>query len=161
MRSGGTNLGEEAAGKRFFVPLTILGIAIIGVCVYFVSRAMSDRYTVKPAKVFESVFLDSYSSISDFKGGGNISAHDNKWLYFKKSGEAQLKDKTKFTGKDRAELARRWFEEKLPESEGLKPKYRGELKLKSRVDNSTAHIRHFWYLFNWRTDEHYYREWGY
>lgn len=157
----GTNLGSEAAGKKFFVPLLLLGIALAGFCVYMVSKAMSDRYTVKPEKVFNSVFEDSFSSVTDFKGGGSRSAHDNMWIYFKKAGEAQLKDKSSYKGHDRPEVARRYFEKLMPESEGLKPKYRAVLKLKSKVDNSSAHIIRSWYLFNWRTDEHYFREWGY
>ena len=90
-----------------------------------------------------------------------ISAHNDKWMYFKMTGEAQLKDKETFKGEDRAEVARRWFVELMPDKEGLKPEYRKFLKIKSKIDSRTDHIKRQWYLFNWRTDEHFYREWGY
>lgn len=80
---------------------------------------------------------------------------------FQEIREAILKDKSAYKADDPPEIARRWFEQTLPESEGLNSKYRGVLKIKSKIDNSSAHIIRSWYLYNWRTDEHYFREWGY
>ena len=159
-----TNLGADDAFTRFRGPLTILAIVLIGLCIWYVYTAMKDRYTVKPEKIFNAIFEDNFSDVKDFKGGGEISAHDDKWLYFKKTGEAELKDKHSFTGEDRAEVARSGFvqlPELGPEIEGLKPEHRKYLKIRSKVDSRTDHIRRQWYLFNWRTDEHFYREWGY
>lgn len=156
-----TNLGADDAAKRFQRPLIALGAVIVCLCVYYVYVTMKNQYTVKPEALFKNVFEDSFSKVSDFKGGGEISAHNDKWMYFKMTGEAKLKDKETFKGEDRAEVARRWFVELMPDKEGLKPEYRKFLKIKSKVDSRTDHIKRQWYLFNWRTDEHFYREWGY
>lgn len=156
-----TNLGSEAAGKKFMVPLIILGVAIIGFCFYLVSRAMTDRYTFKPKTYFTEVFDDSVASVRNLKGDGIISSTEDKWIYCHKVGELKLKDRASYKGKESPELARRWFIKKFPESKGVQNAQRDNLKLISRTNNSTSHIWSRWYLYNWRTDEHYFREWGY
>ena len=62
-RNQGPNLGADSATKRFMVPLAILGVIIIGFCLYLVSRAMTDRYSFKPEKFFTEVFEDNLSSV--------------------------------------------------------------------------------------------------
>lgn len=159
--SRSTNLGEDDALVRFRGPLIALAIAIIGFGLYYGYRVMSDKYSVKPEKLFTDTFEDNFTSVSNFKGGGEVSGSHDTWLYFKMTKEATLRNKDQFTGEDREEVARRWFIKLFPESEGLKPVNYQYLKLKSRIDNQADHINHYWYLYNWRTDEHYYRDWGY
>ncbi|MBZ0185666.1 MAG: hypothetical protein K8F91_05385, partial [Candidatus Obscuribacterales bacterium] len=157
----GTNLGQDDVFVRFrgrFIGLAI-GLLLFGT--FYVFKVMSDRYTFKPEKLFTDTFDENISSITDFKSGGEISGSHDTWIYFKLTREAVLKGKDDFKGGDQAEVARRWFIKILPDSQGLQPQSIENLKLRSKVDNSQDHIYHHWYLYNWRTDEHYYRDWGF
>jgi hypothetical protein len=129
--------------EQFKGPFIILVVAIIGFAIFYTFRVMGDAYTT---------------------GGGSISGDYNIWLHFKLPGRrAGLVKDSQFQeikGADQ-EVARRWFAEKLPDSLGAKETQRQYLRYFHRLDSTSANISHEWLLYKWRTDDHYYRRFGY
>lgn len=147
-----------------FIALVV--IAIVGFIAYYGYTVMHEQYTVNPSKIFKQTFTEdpASSSIVDLTGGGSISGDYDYWLHFRLVGRrAGLIKDSEFKeekGPDR-EVARRWFAEKLPDTLGAKDTQRQYLRFFHRVDSTTANISHDWLLYNWRTDDHYYRKFGY
>jgi|AGTN01.2.fsa_nt_gi hypothetical protein len=145
-----------------FIMLVV--IAIVAFAGYYGYTVMHEQYTVNPDKIYARTFSEDPKSITDLTGDGTISGDYDYWVHFRLVGRrAQLIKESDFKeekGPDR-EVARRWFTEKLPDTLGAKDTQRQYLKFFHRVDSTTANISHEWLLYNWRTDDHYYRKFGY
>lgn len=142
----------------------LLGIAVIGVAGFFVYKVGFDQYTVRPAKIFTDTFNEKVEVAENLTGGGNISGNFDYWIHFKLPGRlAEIKHKEEFQEVEAdKEMARRWFaEQETPPSEALSVKQFNNLKFYKRVLNETQSVTSEWLLRNWRTDDQFYRKWGY
>ena len=79
---------------------------------------------------------------------------------FQTRARSKVRDIENYKGDDAQEVARRWFEAKFPEVKGCDSTQRPNLKFWSRVDSTSAQLKRQWYLYNWRTDDHFYRIFG-
>lgn len=142
----------------------LLGIAVIGFAGFFGYRVMFDRYTIKPVKILEEAFDERPASVTDLTGGGNMEGSFDYWIHFKLAGRtAELKKKDEFKPNEAdKEMARRWFAEVMkPASPSLEIAQYNNLKFFKRVDSQTQSVSTEWLLHNWRTDDQFYRKWGY
>jgi hypothetical protein len=143
--------------------ILLVVIAIVGFADFYGYKVMSEQYTVNPEKIFKQTFTEEPSAIVDLTGDGSISGDYDYWLHFRLVGRrAGLIKDSEFKeekGPDR-EVARRWFAEKS-DTLGAKDTQRQYLRFFHRLDSTTANISHEWLLYNWRTDDHYYRKFGY
>lgn len=142
--------------------LALLVVLIIGVVGYTVYKLGFSDYTVKPDQIFAENFDNSPVQISDLKGGGTKSGNYDVWLTFKLPGRvADLKNKAEFKEGDAdQELARRWFAEHLNPTLPSLDKV-ADWKFFKRVKSETQSISQEWLMYNWKTDEHLYRKYGY
>ena len=151
-------------GNNMMPLFVLLGIAVLGVAGFFIYKVGFSQYTVNPPKIFQDVFDERLESITDLTGGGNISGNFDYWIHFKLPGRtAALKKKAEFqeVPADK-EMARRWFAEaESPSSPSLDVKQFNNLKFFKRVENETQSVSCEWLLHNWRTDDQFYRRWGY
>lgn len=143
----------------FFVLLAVVVIGIVG---YSIWKLGFSDYKVVPEQVFAENFNDSPVQISELKGGGTKSGNYDIWLTFKLGGRmADLKNKAEFKeGDSDQELARRWFSEHLNPTLPSLEKV-ADWKFFKRVKSETQSISQEWLLYNWKTDEHLYRKYGY
>lgn len=151
---------QENAVSMAKVPLIILALVLIGFVVYSINHYMTDRYSVHGDRLLKAAFDEDLDSVKELSQGGNISSDYDEWIHFKLAREAKLKEMDTFKGDDPKEGARRWFEEKFPESKGLDSSQRPNLKFWSKVDSTQKQLTRQWYMYNWRTDDHYYRIFG-
>lgn len=151
---------NESAVSLAKWPLILLAIVLIGFVVYSINHYMTDRYSVHGDRLFKAAFDEDLESIKDLSQGGNISSDYDEWIHFKLAREAKLKDIENYKGDDAKEVARRWFEAKFPENKGVDSSQRPNLKFWSRVDSTSAQLKRQWYMYNWRTDDHFYRIFG-
>lgn len=144
--------------------LTIVSVIIIGLALFFGYKISADQYTVKPEKIYAENFRDDISKISDLTGGGKISGDYDLWIHFKQDTLAGFKGRKEFeeTPAD-MEMARRWFAENTPlkDDPSLGPTQRQYLKLYNHMESLDTKLDHEWLLHNWRTNDHFFRTWGY
>jgi hypothetical protein len=145
--------------KHLFV---ILGVVLLGAVGWYTYKTLFDRYEIKPERIFEEEFEENVAHVSNLTGGGRISGDFDVWLHFKLAGRAaDLKQKGEFKPNEQdKEFARRWFYEKAPDPSIDNTQYK-YLKYLQRTDNRSQSVDQEWFLYNWKTDDQYYRKWGY
>jgi len=144
--------------------MILLAIAVIGVGGFYTYRVLFDQYTIKPAKIFAEAFNERPESATNLTGGGEVSGNFDYWIHFKLTGRtAELKKKAEFKESEAdKEMARRWFAQvETPPSDSLTVQQFNNLKFYKRVENETQSVSSEWLLHNWRTDDQFYRRWGY
>ncbi len=144
--------------------MIILLIAVLGFGGYYTYRVLFEGYTLKPAKIFSEAFEEKPESITGLTGGGTISGNYDYWIHFKLPGRAAaLKIQADFVPNDAdKEMARRYFAGvETPSDPSMGVTEFNNLKFYNRVKNETQSVSSEWLLHNWRTDDQYYRKWGY
>lgn len=156
-----TNQGGSGAAKPL---MALLAVAVIGLVGYFIYKIGFSNYTVQPAKIFAENFVDSPESVTDLTGGGEVSGNYDYWIHFKLPGHiAELKKKSEFLPNDQdKEAARRYFAGvETPPSPALGVDQYNNLKFYNRVKNETQSVTSEWLLHNVKTDDQFFRAWGY
>jgi hypothetical protein len=155
-------MASEQSNTNMTPFFAILGVLVVGLVGYMIWKLGFDSYTIKPEVMFVDAFSDSPVQIVDLKAGGMKSGNYDVWLYFRLPGRmAELKKKAEFRREDAdLELARRWFFAHMkPSPKSLEDTE--NWKIWKRVDSATSSISQEWLMYNWKTDDHLYRKWGY
>lgn len=144
--------------------MALIVVAVIGFVGYFIYKVGFGNYTVNPQKIFAEAFEEKPDAITDLTGGGEVSGNYDYWIHFKLTGRmAELKNKADYGQNDQdKEMARRYFAGvETPSSPALTVDQYNNLRFYNRVKNETQSVTSEWLLHNWRTDDHFYRKWGY
>jgi hypothetical protein len=157
-----TNSGGENSNVKPLMALLL--VAVLGVVGYFIYKIGFSDYTVRPPKIFAEAFDEKPEVVTGLTGGGVVSGNYDYWIHFKLPGRmAEIKNKSEFQQNDQdKEMARRYFAGvETPPSTSLSVDQFNNLKFYSRVKNETQSVTSEWLLYNWRTDDQFYRKWGY
>ncbi len=144
--------------------LMVVAFFAIAAALYFGYKGFSKQYTVDPKKIFTDNFNEDVDMVQDLKGGGNISGNYDVWIHFKLDHRAKIKG-TKEFDESPADLvvAQEWFAKNTPYAEdpSLSIQQRRFLKVYNHLTSTDTQLEHDWLLHNWRTNDHYFRAWGY
>ncbi len=139
--------------------LILIIIAGVGYCIYYSYSVISNQVKYKPESTFENNFDGHKVRVSDLQGDKVQTGISDEWIHFKYLGRAPLKHQSEFEKKWAIE-GRDWFLEKFPNHPGLTTDLQ-RLEFYKRTENQHASVINEWLIYNPRTDDHFYRRWGY
>ena len=148
--------------EKFKIPIAIVLVGLFCFLGWRFALYIGDQYKVHPEKIYEKAFVVPIEKIDDLSGSGSISDRHDMWIHFRYTEKDDLKEKDKFEEAPLdCEQARRWFAERRPEDSSLVFQENQYMKLYKKVDQYTTGMERAWLLHNWRTNDYYYRTWGY
>lgn len=134
-------------------------VIIVAVCGVYSAKIIGDQVKFKPIDCFEQNFDGHKVRVSDISGDRVQTGISDEWIHFKYLGKATVKHENEFK-EGWALEGREWFLKKFPDHAGLTTDLQ-RLKFYKRVENQRASVQNEWLLYNPRTDDHFYRRWGF